>query len=413
MTSAREAEELSTPLSKVTVNFAPIQLEVQILRKLSLMTHKCFACYEEGVSETNKLKVSNGAHAQRLRQLVDTCQDAVLFIDSQGTITEANPATCRMFGYELGELLGADVRLLMSEPYASGHRGYVSRYEQTGEKRAIGQIRQVSAIRKSGEEFPIELSVTLLESDADGTRYGAFIRDVGEKVRLQGELMERERAATVGTTASMLVHEIGNPLNNMALQLQALRRRVKKVEGGTASVEKVDSCLGEIERLSRLVQEFRALSGRRRLVKRPLRMTTVVESVLTNLTRVRLGVSVVRDFRDEDAEVLADGDKIQQVFLNLLHNAIEAMPTGGVLTLTTAIESSEYVLEVTDTGEGVPVGLNIFEPFVTSKTDGTGLGLAICSEIIREHEGTLTYETERGLGTTFRVRVPLLRRRRG
>ena len=344
---------------------------------------------------------------RRLHQLVHTCQDAVLFIDADGTITLANPACRTIFGYDPDSLLGRDVRMLMAEPYASNHRGYVARYEATGEKRAIGRIRQVTAMRSDGEEFPIELSVTQLADSGDGTRYGAFIRDVSDKVRLQGDLMERERAATVGTTASMLVHEIGNPLNNMALQLQALKRRVGKLETGKEGVAKVDACLSEIERLSRLVQEFRALSGRRRVVRKPIVLTELLESVLANMVRLNRGVAVRREFLDASARVLADSDKVQQVILNLCHNAVEAMPKGGELTLRTSTSGDEYLLEVVDTGDGVPDGLDIFEPFVTSKANGTGLGLAICSEIVREHEGTLTYETTRGQGTTFRMRLPL------
>lgn len=345
--------------------------------------------------------------ATRLRQLVETCQDAVLFIDKVGTVKLANPATFTMFGYEEGELVGTDVRRLMSEPYATNHQSYIDHYEATGEKKAIGQIRQVSAKRKSGEEFSIELSVTQLSESEDGARYGAFIRDVSDRVRLQGELMHQERAATVGTTASMLVHEIGNPLNNMALQLQALRRRLKKLEGGEGTVEKVDACAMEIERLSRLVQEFRALSGRRRIVRRPIHLTRLVESVLANFMRVSSGVTVTREFLDGNAEVMADSDKLQQVFLNLFHNAMDAMPNGGKLSLRTERSEKEYVFEVVDTGGGIPVGLDVFEPFVTTKNDGTGLGLAICSEIIREHDGTLNFETSPGVGTTFRMRVPL------
>jgi len=344
---------------------------------------------------------------ERLRQLVRTCQDAVLFIDRKGTVSLANPATCRMFGYSEEELIGSDVRQLMAEPYATNHHAYIEHYEETGERRAIGRIRQVSALRRSGEEFPIELSVTqLTEEPEDPARYGAFIRDVSEKVQLQGELMERERSATVGTTASMLVHEIGNPLNNMALQLQVLKRKVKKLEIGADTVEKVDLCLGEIERLSRLVQEFRALSGRRRIVRKPVILTSLVESVLS-MMRISRGVSVNREFGDEKAEVLADADKTQQVLLNLFHNAIEAMPEGGVLTLRTTRQRGDFVLEVVDTGVGVPEALDVFEPFVTSKSDGTGLGLAICSEIVREHDGTLLYESTPGEGTTFRMRLPL------
>lgn len=356
-------------------------------------------------------KVDQG-DLQRLQQLLSTCQDAVIFIDGGGEIIFANRATAQMFSYAEGELVGKDVTILMAEPYASQHTTYVQRFESTGEKRAIGRIRQVSAKSKHGHEFPIELSVTQLTDSGDGAKYGAFIRDVSEKARLHGQLMERERAATVGTTASMLVHEIGNPLNNMALQLQALRRRVRKLEDSEESSKKVDACLSEIERLSRLVQEFRALSGRRRIVKRPLKLTGLIESVIVNMGRVAEGVSIEREFADHDAEVSADSDKIQQIALNLLHNALEAMPKGGVLTLRTFCSGNDFIFEVADTGEGVPSGLDIFEPFVTSKSDGTGLGLAICSEIAREHDGRLSYETEQGRGTTFRLTLPIRARSR-
>lgn len=348
----------------------------------------------------------------RLKQLLSTCQDAVIFINPQGTIVFANPATALMFAYEEGELVGRDVTILMGEPYASQHATYVRRFESTGEKKAIGRIRQVSAKNKHGHEFPIELSVTQLTDSGDGAKYGAFIRDVSEKARLHGQLMERERAATVGTTASMLVHEIGNPLNNMALQLQALRRKIRKLEDAEDSSKKVDACLSEIERLSRLVQEFRALSGRRRIVKRPVKLTGLIESVLVNMGRVADGVSIERELSDHDAEVSADSDKIQQIALNLLHNALEAMPRGGTLTLRTFCSGGDFIFEVADTGEGVPPGLDIFEPFVTSKSDGTGLGLAICSEIAREHDGRLSYETAAGRGTTFRLTLPMKSRGR-
>lgn len=359
------------------------------------------------VGGPSRLLAEETKSVARLKQLIDTTQDAVLFIDAKGNIVLANPATYRIFGYEDGELLGRDVRILMSEPYASNHQKYVERYEQTGEKRAIGRIRQVSARRKNGQEFPIELSVTQLAEEGDGARYGAFIRDISENVRLQGELMERERIATVGTTASMLVHEIGNPLNNMSLQLEVMRRKVMRRDSAEETVEKVDACLREIQRLNRLVQEFRALSGRRRIMRRVVQFTPLVESTLANVTRFGVDIVVVRDFQDEGADVLADPDKMQQVILNLCHNALEAMPDGGILTLRTLRDGNDYVLEVIDTGIGVPEDIDIFEPFITSKSDGTGLGLAICSEIMRDHNGGLTYDSTPGAGTTFRVRLPL------
>ncbi len=344
----------------------------------------------------------------RLGQLIQTCRDAVIFIDQEGAMTVVNQATCDMFGYSLDELLHADVRLLMAEPYASQHRAYVHRYEETGERRAIGLIRRVSAKRKSGEEFPIELSVTEITETRDGARYAAFIRDVTDKVRLQADLVERERLATVGTTASMLVHEVGNPLNNLGLQLQALRRRMMRAEVEDEHlIGKVDACTAEIARLSRLVQEFRALSGRRRLVRRRTPVAPLIESVLTNFLLRQESVVVRREFEDDALSAFLDPDKILQVVLNLCQNAIEAMPSGGTLTVRTRSKGQACWIEVQDTGPGVPQDVDVFEPFATTKKEGTGLGLAICSEIVRDHGGTLTFESRAGEGAIFRIELPV------
>jgi two-component system sensor kinase FixL len=346
--------------------------------------------------------------SQRLQQLIETCQDAVIFINGRGSILRINPAGCRMFGYAVEELTGRNVNMLMAEPYAGHHDGYLQRYEKTHEPRAIGRIRRVSAKRKSGEEFPIELSVTELAAKAsDEVRYGAFIRDVSDKVRMQSDLVDRERLAAVGTTASMLVHEIGNPLNNMALQLQVLRRKLAKLDGLEAeALQTVDACSLEIDRLSRLVQEFRALSGRRKIVRRETVVADLVESVLTNYLRQSAVVTVERRFEDANASVFADPDKVQQVILNLCQNAIEAMPDGGQLTLVTRVTEHEFLLEVHDTGPGIPEGIVVFEPFITTKPNGTGLGLAICQDIARDHGGTLTYESG-PQGTVFRLALPM------
>ena len=133
----------------------------------------------------------------------------------------------RTFGYTAEEIVGRKVNELMAEPYGSEHDEYIDRYERTGEAHAIGRIRTVTAKRKSGELFPIELSVTEIEVDED-VHYAAFIRDISEKAKLQEQLVERERLATIGTTAAKIGHELANPLNGMSLTIQLLEQRLNR-----------------------------------------------------------------------------------------------------------------------------------------------------------------------------------------
>jgi two-component system sensor kinase FixL len=160
-----------------------------------------------------------------LRKLIETAQDGVISIDRSGRIALFNPAAEKMFGYAAAEVMEKKVNLLMAEPYASEHDAYIVRYEQTGERRAIGKIRAVAARRKDGEIFPIELSVNEVD-ESNERRYVAFIRDVTEKAQLQAQLVEKAQLAVIGETASKIIHEIANPLNGMFMNIQLLERRV-------------------------------------------------------------------------------------------------------------------------------------------------------------------------------------------
>ncbi|MGH7808895.1 MAG: PAS domain-containing protein, partial [Candidatus Binatia bacterium] len=153
------------------------------------------------------------------RTLLETTQDAVVAIDRHARITMFNTAAERIFGYTKAEVQGKKVNLLMAEPYASEHDGYLARYETTGEPHAIGRIRTVSARRKDGTIFPIELSVTQIASESE-VNYAAFIRDITEKVKLQQQAFDSERLVTIGTMAAKFGHELGNPLNGMSLTIQ-------------------------------------------------------------------------------------------------------------------------------------------------------------------------------------------------
>jgi two-component system sensor kinase FixL len=345
-----------------------------------------------------------------ITSLIDTTQDAVISIDRQGRIVHFNSAAENMFGYRQAEVRGQKVNLLMPKPYADEHDSYIARYEETRVPHAIGLIRTVTAQRRNGEPFPIELSVTEIMTDHE-VHYAAFIRDISDKVQLQERLLEKERLAAIGETAARFAHEIGNPLNGMYTRLQLLERRLQRQreildEKVTGDMQGI---IGEVQRLSALLQEFRSLSRQQKFNRQPTDIVAIVSTVLEaeaadcQLKGIRVEHSCAADL----PSLMIDGDKFTQVLVNLCKNAVEAMPNGGTLAIKEYNSAGKVTIEVSDTGTGIPMGVNIFEPFVTTKPEGTGLGLSIVRQIIASHGGTLTYTSEVGKGTTFRISLPV------
>ena len=346
-----------------------------------------------------------------LHSLIQTTQDAVISIDRQGCIILFNPAAEHMFGYTQAEVMGQKVNFLMAESYAREHNSYIEHYERTGEAHAIGRIRSVTAKRKSGELFPIELSVTEARTESE-VRYSAFIRDISEKVQLQERLLERERLAAIGTTAATFAHEVGNPLNGMSLTAQILERRLAKrpeqVEDNLLTP--LRTLMGEIRRLSLLLDEFRTLARRQALHCKPLQLAQLVTDVLTTEAPEFEAAGVqVKQYVPRDLPLIsADSEKLKQVLLNLCKNAVEAMPQGGTLSVIISLVGSYLHLDISDTGGGIPDGIDIFEPFVTTKAQGTGLGLTVTRQILAAHHGSLTYHSTPGQGTTFALTLPIV-----
>jgi two-component system sensor kinase FixL len=345
--------------------------------------------------------------------LIDATQDAVISIDRQAHIVMFNPSAERIFGYTKAEVQGRKINMLMAEPYGSEHDTYIKRYEKTGEKRSIGQIRTVAGRRKNGETFPIELSVAQVAWGKD-VNYAAFIRDISEKIKRDHDLIENSRLVTIGTTVSRLVHEIGNPLNGMYLTAQVLERRLNSP--GSLPDPHVsgtfNKLVGEIKRLNSMVTEFRASSRAPRYEFTATPLEPVVQDVLS-LERPRYinqGISISNYVPADLPAVLADAEKLKQVIFNLCKNAADAMPKGGTLTLRASNNDRQALLEISDTGWGIPEGIDIWAPFVTTKKDGTGLGLMIIREIVTAHRGTIDYMSTVGKGTTFRLTLPLSRR---
>jgi two-component system sensor kinase FixL len=378
----------------------PIELSVtQVARAES--EEVLYAAFIRDISEVRRGQVW-------LQTLIETTQDAVLSIDREGRIVLFNPAAERIFGYSRNEVSGQKVNMLMAEPYATEHDEYIARYERTGEARAIGRIRMVTARRKDGELFPIELSVTEIAVDKE-VHYAAFIRDISEKTRLQTQLVESERFAAIGSTAAKIGHELANPLNGMSLTIQLLEQRVNRI-GGEAERQlspTVKRLTAEISRLQKLVGEFGVISRKEKYVFRPMNLVRLIEDII-ELQSPHLsqnGIEIQSSLGANLPIMNIDGDKMKQALLNLIKNAGEAMPQGGTLSVEAVKAGNSVVIEITDTGDGIPVDIDAFQPFVTTKKDGTGIGLVVVRQIVTAHNGTISYRSNLGEGTTFRLEL--------
>jgi PAS domain S-box-containing protein len=379
----------------------PLELSVtQVATAESEEVH--YAAFMRDISEVRRSQAW-------LQSLIETTQDAVLSIDRQGRVVLFNPAAEQIFGYAREEVIGQKVNMLMAEPYATEHDEYIARYERTGEARAIGRIRTVSARRKDGALFPIELSVTEISLDQD-VHYAAFIRDISEKTRLQTQLVENERLAAIGSTAARIGHELANPLNGMSLTIQLLEQRLNRLTdgAGTQLAPTVKRLKDEISRLQKLLGEFATISRKEKYEFRPVNLVQLIEDIV-GLQAPQLasnGIEIRTSLPRNLPVVNIDRDKIKQALLNLIKNSAEAMPQGGSITIDADNANGTVVLEITDTGQGIPLDIDAFEPFVTTKKEGTGIGLVIVRQILTAHEGRISYRSTPGKGTTFRVELP-------
>ncbi len=361
----------------------------------------------------------------RLRSIIDTVPDAIVVIDAQGTIQSFSPAAERLFGYDSGEVIGRNVNILMPTPYREAHDGYLGRYLRTGERRIIGIGRVVVGLRKDGETFPMELQVG--EFAFMGSRFfTGFVRDLTERQEaerriqdLQAELLHASRLSVMGQMASTMAHELNQPLTAVTNYLEAGRQLLATGAGGPERLgEIMEKAIAQAQRAGEVIRQLRQFVSKGETEHRIESLNQLVEEALA-LALVGARQRGVRTSLELDHAlplVLVDHVQIQQVVLNLVRNAIEAMEEMELRELVVATrtvpdqEMAEVI--VADSGPGIAPELadRLFQPFVTTKKTGMGLGLSICREIVEAHHGRLTTTPGSPRGTVFRMTLPIASR---
>jgi PAS domain S-box-containing protein len=362
--------------------------------------------------------------AAQLRAVVDTAVDGVILIDADGRILKFNPACEKLFRYQADEVIGANVKMLMPEPYRSGHDGYIRNFVTTGEKKIIGIGREVIGRRKDGSTFPMDLSVGEAKQDGSSIFVGV-IHDLTDRKRTEAQLIQAQKMEAVGQLSGGIAHDFNNLLTVIVGNAEHLSEQLSARQDLKRLAE--DICNAG-ERGAELTQRLLAF-GRKQLL-RPVETecNKLLDSIHKLLRRtLREDVEVTTQLDPELRVAFADPSQLESAILNLALNAQDAMSSGGRMIISTAnasLDNREHnihpdvrdgayvVIAVTDNGEGMPKAVldRAFEPFFTTKEvgKGSGLGLSMVYGFAKQSNGHVSIYSEPGLGTTVRIYLPAL-----
>lgn len=346
--------------------------------------------------------------------LVDNLASGVMVAGTDGTLTVFNREAHRITGLKATDVLGCPTSVL---PPA-----LASAFDTTLKERAGHRDRELLLERDGGEETPVSVSSALFYGHT-GRLLGAVlvVNDLTAVKRLEQQIRRSDRLASLGTLAAGMAHEIKNPLVSIKTFTQLMPERYAEAEFRDTffslvshEVKRIDSIVNQLLRFSRPAK--------------PNLANTSLHDILTstlNLMAQQLrhkNIQLVMRMEAPQDRILADGDQLSQAFINFILNAVESMPQGGTLTVTTGAPDAAYCqalpsaqrrplvqVTITDTGEGIEQGnlAHIFDPFFTTKSQGTGLGLSVAHGIIAEHGGIIDVTSEPGRGTSFHLLFPL------
>jgi two-component system sensor kinase FixL len=355
--------------------------------------------------------------------LMDAAVDAIIIIDSKGTILRFNRAAQQMFDYRAEEVCGKNVKLLMPESRSSRHDGYIKRYLKTGKPTIIGASREETGLKSDGSTFPIRLSVGEIKQE-DASQFVGIIHDLSvqreaeDKIRqLEEQLLHADRLVILGELTAGIAHEINQPLTAIAAYADAGKHLIER--SGDENPENIQLICERIAEQSRraaeVVRRLRKLvrtgsvTKARHDINQIIRYTLLLFEYETKKHNIELEF-----YPAEEIDILfVDDIQIQQILVNLVKNGLDAMNTvekeGGRITIQVKKVGKVVAVKVQDNGPGVAQAdrPHLFESFFTTKPRGVGLGLSICKNIAAAHGGNLRYESPVEGGSRFTLTLPL------
>ncbi|MHB8881303.1 MAG: two-component system sensor histidine kinase NtrB [Thermodesulfovibrionales bacterium] len=357
---------------------------------------------------------------KRYEQLLQSTPDAMVFVDRQARIVLTNAQLASLFGYTEEELTGRELESLIPERYRSGHRENVNQYFAHPQVRPMGTNLTIYGLRKDGSEFPADISLSPLETE-DGIVAVGAVRDITERKKTEDErhrmmekLAQAEKLSALGRIAANVADEIRNPLTSVG----GFARRLARIADSEKEREYAEYIISEVGKLEVILHDVLAYSRTRSplLAAQPLRV--ILDQAVTALQeRCRQQSVEVRTVYEHDAVVRVDKEQVREAVERIVSNSLDAMPSGGTLSVLTdreVLEGVPYVrVRIQDTGRGIPAEKlgKVFEPFFTpgGVRRGTGLGLPIAKNIVEEEEGMIRLESSETEGTTVTLLFPDIR----
>lgn len=357
------------------------------------------------------------------RGILENIASGVVTLDPGGRVTWVNPAAERFLGNAAAEAVGRDVREIVEA--GTPLRQLL---DDALDLRRFANDREFSHEPAGTAPRRLRVSSLELETETGARSIVVLLRDISEVHRLEQQVTRAEKFAALGTLSSAITHEIKNPLSALDLNLHLLAEELEAERPDQAQIRDYLAILqDEIRRLNSIVDHFLHFARPSRLQPVAVDLGAVLDDVLA-LVRPemkRRGIRPSWSWPPARPAVSGDGDKLQQVFLNLVLNAIQAMPGGGELRVTAQavsndepeaqrLETPRLAVTVTDTGAGMPpeVLSRIFDPYFTTREEGLGLGLALVYRIVEDHGGSIVADSRVGVGTSVMVTLPLVDRAR-
>jgi two-component system sensor kinase FixL len=351
-----------------------------------------------------------------LRSVLDTSPDATVVISADGTIVTYNAAAARQFGYLESEAIGANVSTLMPEYSRVRYEGSIARYLEAGLSRADEIERIAAGRRKDGSTFPMRLAIGRMVVEGE-TFFTGFVQDLTEQQRAaelldaaRSELTHLARVHELGEMASILAHELNQPLSAIINYVEGCQRLLLHVDGKVAGRMRhgLNESAQQAVRAAEIIRHMREFVARGETDRRPEDIRSVIKeaSALALAGSSIRGIRPVFEFAPGVNAVLADRVQIQQVLVNLMRNASEAMRESRerrLVVRTLAQPDNRVAVEVCDTGPGIAPEMEerLFQPFVTSKPGGMGIGLLISKRIIEAHGGQINFRNGHNGGAVF------------